>query len=434
MKRIGLVQGALRLDTGTSIEPFGDRVGAVPVGNGTLQSWQEGVLASLGIPLLERAPESGPYLLFTDRTFFSADAVRRLVAAGPGRLHIDDADWWSLTGPLQEVPGPGIYELALHPGGPPTFEGLAARAVPHGLEDMPLPRVHPAFQHAMGKIRIGPCLAQQVHHWSHILRVNQLAMAATVHEAKRDYEGSPWWRKTGIVLAILARARGASPDKISRALCRVGKGARIHPTAVVELSEIGDDVEIGAHAVVRASVLGKGCKVDDHATVQMSVMADGATVSRYGFLHHSVCWPNAFVSTGGGFQLCVFGRDSFVAWGATILDLSFGEPAPVWHQGARVSSGAWLLGAAIGHDARLGNGVRVNYGATVPNGAFLVADPEPLFRHWGDEPLVPGSPMIVRGGKAAPIRARTQSAPAPGGDGLAGVGPGPGGRRGEAGG
>jgi hypothetical protein len=29
MKRIGLVQGALRLDTGTSIEPFGDRAFAV---------------------------------------------------------------------------------------------------------------------------------------------------------------------------------------------------------------------------------------------------------------------------------------------------------------------------------------------------------------------------------------------------------------------
>ena len=432
MKRLPLVPCAVRLDTGSTIAPFGDPVGAMPVGDTTLAGWQERVLGLLGIPLVAAPPAQGPYLLFTDRTFFTADAVRRLAAAGGGRLHIDDADWWALTGPLQEVPAPGVYELVLHPGGPTPWTEIPAKTVEHGLTDLPLPKIHAAFRHAMGKIRVGPCMAQQVHHWSHIPRINQLALGATVHEAKRDFELAPFYKKGALVAALLLRARGIAPTKIARALCRIGQNTKIHPTAIVEVSEIGDDVEIGAYAIVRASVLAKGAKVDDHAIVQMSVMGEGATLSRFGYLHYSVCFPDAFVSTGGGFQLCVFGRESFVAWGATILDLSFGDPVPVEQAGRKVSSGAYFLGAAVGHGARLGNGVRVNYGATVPNGAFLVADPDPLYRFWGPGPVT-GEAVVVRKGRVEPIKGpREQSAPAAHPDGPAGVGPPPGGPRGAA--
>jgi hypothetical protein len=80
--------------------------------------------------------------------------------------------------------------------------------------------------------------------------------------------------------------------------------------------------------------------------------------------------------------MSLFGTDSFVAMTATGLDLSFGQPVRVEHQGERVSAGTHFLGVVIGHRARIGASVRMCYGAAVPNDAFLVAPSDDLLRHW----------------------------------------------------
>ena len=65
-------------------------------------------------------------------------------------------------------------------------------------------------------------------------------------------------------------------------------------------------------------------------------------------------------------------KDAFTAWDVTAIDLSFGKPIKVQHNGKWVDSGQHFLGAAIGHRAVLGNRVRLNYGVSIPNDAVLV--------------------------------------------------------------
>lgn len=370
--------------------------------NRPLSQAQHEALVSAGLEPVTDAPADEAYLVYSDRTWFTAEAVRRLVAAGTGRLLVEDEAWWASTGALQDTPRPGLYELAVLPAGSPPSLQVPPVVVDFSFEDMEQPRIHPSMRHALRPLRASAAMAHQIDHWSHIVRVNQLAIGARAGEAKLAWERAGFFAKVAMVLGILWRARSIRKDRILRALSEVPKSADIHPTAVVELCVIGEGVEIGPHAVVRASVLGDGAKVEEHATVNLSAVGEGATAGRFSMVNLSTLYPGAMVSCGDGFQCCVFGRDSFVAWGSTILDLSFGRPIKVNHDGARADSGQHFLGAAVGHRARIGNAVRVTYGAEVPNDAFLIPPPEGLIRDASAAP--PDTPAHwIPGGGVAPI-------------------------------
>jgi hypothetical protein len=120
----------------------------------------------------------------------------------------------------------------------------------------------------------------------------------------------------------------------------------------------------------------------------------------------STLYPGAMVSCGGGYQCCIFGEDAFVAWGATILDLSFGRPIKVRQDGVMVDSGQHFLGAAVGHRARIGNNVRITYGAEVPNDSFLIPPREGLILDASSAPE--GRPASwVPGGGVEPIHKKS---------------------------
>ena len=97
-------------------------------------------------------------------------------------------------------------------------------------------------------------MVHQLDHWSHIVRVNQLSLAARAEGARLTWEGSGWAARLWFILKLLARARSIRKYDILRALNESTGKADIHPSAVVELSVLGEGVEIGPNAVVRASI------------------------------------------------------------------------------------------------------------------------------------------------------------------------------------
>jgi carbonic anhydrase/acetyltransferase-like protein (isoleucine patch superfamily) len=232
---------------------------------------------------------------------------------------------------------------------------------------------------------IGPCLVHEVWHWSHITRVNLLALAAEAERARADWERGGIFARLGMLLPVLWRARSVQPAALARALLPIPKSARIHPTAVIEACIIGEGVEVGPFACVRGSVLGEGCKIDAYANVNVSVIGPKAQAGRGAMINLCVLYAGAFVSAGGGFQMCVFGRDSFVAMTATMLDLSFGRTIRVDTPEGRMDTEGYFLGGAIGHGAKIGAGVRIGYGVAVPNDVLLVAPTGDLIRS-----IVPG--------------------------------------------
>ncbi|MDG1481634.1 MAG: hypothetical protein P8R54_18715 [Myxococcota bacterium] len=397
---------AIRIVCGKPIPPFLDPTGEVPVLNVPLAKAQEAALDAAGVTLVSAPPSGEPYLLFSDRTWFTRRAIDALVAAGPGQMKIDDVAWWAANGALQELGADGLMELAVVPAdAPPMFSGLTPVVVDLGLRDVDPPDLHPAMRHAMRPMRLGGAMVHQVDHWTHILRINQLALAARAENARLGWEEMGWLSRIWFVLVLLLRVRSTKKARILAALSERKGKADIHPTAVVELCVIGEGVKIGPHAVVRASVLADGATVEEHATVNFSSLGEGATVGRYGMLNLSVLYPSAMTSSGGGFQASVFGTESFVAWGATILDLSFGRSIPVSRCGARVDSGQHFLGAAIGHRAKIGNSVRLTYGLDVPNDAFLVAPAGDLVRDTTS--VQPGVACRAVDGRATPIKKPT---------------------------
>lgn len=389
---------ALRIAVGGEVAPFGDAPAEARVLTGTLAEAQARALEKAGFERVDSPPVGEPYLVYSDRVWFTAAFLRAVRGAGVGRVRIDDARFLAQTGPLQT--DGARPEVAIVPaGGAPSLEGPDL-PVDLGLVPAPPMDLHPAFQHARQELVSGAALVHGIEHWTHILRVNVLALVATAEEAKAEFKAAPLWRRVLTVLGILLRARSIQPAAIGRALNKVGKNCKIHPTAVVEASQLGDGVEVGAFALVRGCVVGDGAKIEDYAHATVSVVGPGARLGRTCMFNFSVAYPGAFVSAGGGWQMSLFGKDSFVAMTATGYDLSFGAPVKVEHRGAVVSAETYFLGVCVGHRAKIGAHVKLGYGMAVPNDAFVVAPADATLRKW---PAPIDGPVTIRDGVAVPV-------------------------------
>ena len=378
-------------------------MGTMRVGAQSLAASQAEALEVAGFTLVDSPPETGEVLLFSDRTWFTPAILLALREAGHGRAKIDDPGWLAWIDPTQDMDVAGVYELGISAEGVVPFADLPDLVLPLVFRDVELDAPHPAMAHAYEHpFRVSEAMVQQIDHWMHIVRVNHLCLAARMEVARSDWESAGLWGRIMQILRVVWRARSLNGWKIARAMTERGADITVHPTAVVEFSVLGEGCEIGPHAVVRGSIIGRNAKVDCHANVNVSVVDDGAKVGRYAFLNLCTVFPGAFVSSGDGFQASVFGRESFLAWGSTILDLSFGGSVKVETGGPgteRIETGQYFLGAAVGHRAVLGQGVRVRFGASIPNDAVLVDDSDQL-REWGSSDIK--GPAVVMDGRAVP--------------------------------
>lgn len=398
---------AVRIHTGSPVAPFDDPPGQLRVLDLPLAQVQEDALRAAGLALVDQPPTDAPYLVLSDRTWLTAATIARLIATTggkPGRLRVTDPDFLTATAALQDLPEPGLFEVAIVPPGPPLLDRAEPVDVDLELEVGDPPALHPRMQHAARPLSLGAAMVHQLDHWSHIVRVNQLALAGRALAEKAKWDATPWYGKLARALGVLWRARSIKGYAIARALCEVGEGVDIHPTAVVELCVLGDGVKIGPNAVVRGSILGRGAVIDEHASVNLSVIGEEAHVGRFAMINLATLLPRAWVSWCNGTQASVIGQGAFVAWGATLLDMSFGSTIKVEHRGQRVDSEQHFLGVAIGHRAVIAHDVKINYGVAVPSDAVLVASADGLLRSWGDAPT--GVPCRVEDGVAVKVKRR----------------------------
>ena len=177
-----------------------------------------------------------------------------------------------------------------------------------------------------------------------------------------------------------------SPDGLGQK----AKNCKIHPTAVIEACEIGDNVEIGPYAVVRASIIGDGAKIEEHATVNLSVLGPNSRAARYAMINLCVLMEDAFVSRGGGFQMSLYGKGCFIAVDAVMLDLSFGKTIRVLDNNDEwVDSKQHFWGVVLVTVPPL-EMLCDSIGVSVPNDALLVANADELILDAsGAEPNVP---------------------------------------------
>ncbi|MEC7987566.1 MAG: hypothetical protein VX278_20535 [Myxococcota bacterium] len=359
---------------------------------------QRETLEKAGVDLVEEPPKDEPYILISDRIWFTYPLIE-LLKKHRGRLCIKDSNWHVAMHPLQELGPQQAYDIAvLEAGEAPQFDGLPLIFPDLEFREGEPLELHEAMRHALRPVCLSPYMAHHIDHWSHILRVNQIAIIAQAEETRYRWRKGGFFAKIGMVLGFLWRIRSFSKRTMLARIGEVGKNCKIHPTAVIEACKIGDNVEIGPHAVVRASVIGDGAKIDEHTSVNLSVIGKKARVGRAAIANLSVLYPNVMLSYGQGFQGCLFGEGAFIAIGVVALDLSFGKPIRVENNGEWVDSGMHFLGIAVGHRAALGNGARFNYGVSIPNDALLVGPKDGLYKDASQAP--PKAPSHCVDGKA----------------------------------
>jgi acetyltransferase-like isoleucine patch superfamily enzyme len=387
------------LDTSSLIAPFGEPAHQLPVLGEPLASIQARVLAEAGLQLVSEPPTGEPYLLLGSRTWVTARLLARFQERAAGgetrggvRMRLEHPVFQRLTEPLQRLPAPGVHELALLPAGaPPRFDGLATVTVHPELSSAPSPDLHPGLPSTgMDQLVQGDEMAYQIDHWCHLQHVNVLAMAAWGNEQRRLYTEGPLLPRLWRWLLLLLKARSFDPFRIANTLVHKGQGCVVHPTATVEACALGDGVIIGPHAVVRGCLVGAGTRIDDHASVGFSVLGSDVRVTKGADVNFSVIMDGALVSRCGGLQASVIGKQALIAQHAIIMDRSFDQEIRVDDQGVRSGSGRAFLGIALGHRARIGAGVVIGYGASIPNDTTAVMDADRVLRSWpsDDEALV----------------------------------------------
>jgi NDP-sugar pyrophosphorylase family protein len=386
---------AIRINTQKRIQPFDDLVGDSVILNRKLLDIQNDILQRCGVELVETPPENEPFILLSDRIWFTEIVIKKMLQCGTGRLRCTDKIWAKNMNSILEI-DEELYDLAIMPkGSSAIFENIHPMEYDWQLRDGTQMNIHSSMKHALRPMRIGAHLVMHINHWCDLLRVNQYALLAKSELVRYKWKNSSIFTKFYIVIYYLLKIRSIRERTVLRRIGSIGKGCKIHSTAVVEACEIGDDVTIGPYSVVRASVIGNGVNIEEHATVNLSVIGPNSRVGRYATSNLSLTMKDSMISYGFGYQSCIFGRNSFVAVGATLLDLSFGKTIKVEHDGQWVDTKQHFMGICVGHDCALGNGVRVNYGVSIPNGSLLVANNQELIQD--SSAALKGIPFLVDG-------------------------------------
>jgi len=333
----------------------------------TVGERSEWAFLEAGIPFesdLTGADEKGRFLVRAD-VVITRDAVQAFAAA------VGDEDArWATSGRLSNFladlsfgdDGPWLVYLC--PGGGVTPERINA-ALPVTIDpkertlEVPLSEEHHGASHV--ELPISDRLVMPTGHWLQLLWANLLGL------------GPHLWRTLmgrNIVevffRAIWAALRGGSlrPRLIGAQLGRVGKGCRIHPSAVVEGCWIGDGVEVGANAVVRGSVLADGSAVEDLAMVEFSVLGPMARVQRQAMVKFSVLGVGS--AAGGLMQLGTLDRHAALKRTGVLMDVSFGKGVQVSVGESRFAAPLGMAGVCVGEGSTVGAGVQIAAGRCVP--------------------------------------------------------------------
>lgn len=405
------------LKTGRTISPFGDPVGESFVLGATLRAHQERLARELGLTLVEIDDPAGiaaePAFVLYDHVLPSRRLARAFVEQAKGfgatrGLAVAACGYTRMTATLMDTvpPGLGDGEEPLgyhfyHVRGP--IDRAALEAAPREVLTIK-ERPFKLDTHEILGIEGGdkPVLTRngivQITHWAHILYANQMMLALEFLDLDARKIAFYAWRALTAFPWTGAR--------FMRRVSRVGRRCRIHPSAIIEGSIIGDDVRIGPRQHVLASYIGSGTKLEGNGLLVSSVVGERCIVGYGTFLSLSVAYPRSMISMPAA-QLTVFGRQSVKLAYSFMMDLVdplYRRQVSVRHEGKIVPSGSYLLGCALGHRAILGADVWIRAGGEIPNGAFLVKDQRQVFQTF-PETLPAGEPHFALDGRAASVRA-----------------------------
>lgn len=161
----------------------------------------------------------------------------------------------------------------------------------------------------------------------------------------------------------------------SSALVKVGKNCVIDPSAVIHgPTTIGDNVTIGAGVVIENSIIGDNVNISQGVQIMLSVIGDNVFLPFRAALFMTTLMENSTVAQNTCLQMCVVGRNTFIGAGTTFTDFNL-LPVPIRARdgdGALASSERPVLGAAVGHNCRVGSGFVIYPGRMIDSDVVLI--------------------------------------------------------------
>jgi carbonic anhydrase/acetyltransferase-like protein (isoleucine patch superfamily) len=324
-------------------------------------------------------PLDAPRLLLRSDAVVSAAALAGLLAAGgpsDRALQIGGATGALLRQLAFDDALPTAAVLS-DGQGDPLDRLQAARAV----ELDPKERLH-HFALAPGQfdqdsltLPISDLLALPVRHWIQLLWANLLRLPAGL---LRQISSANPLIFLPQLLGAAWRSQSLRPLAVGGAMRRVGRGSRIHPSAVVEASWLGRGVTVGAGAVVRGCVLHDGSAVEEHGLVEGCVLAPRARVQRKAMIKFSLIGAGAMAA--GYMQLGVLDNGAAFKLTSALMDQAFGGPVELNIGGQRRPAPMGLAGVCVGARTVVGAGVLVAPGRTIPPDLQIMPTPALVLR------------------------------------------------------
>ena len=380
---------------GGVIAPFGVAADACPVGDRTLAEGRDDTMRQCGLrppttKVAEDAVVIGPALVLADDVWVSRRALAAFLSASSSasqsvRLRLPRGRLLELLLPLQDVElddSGAIYGCAFVPAGITTTAGAALdTAAPLDIVArvistmVPVPRSLLGVPGGQMQWPLTSTVVMRVRHWVHVLRASHVAPQVWLLErAIREPVRSTWRALLG--LRATAAARQAA---WSRQFVYVGQRCRIHPSAILEGSVIGDDVVIGPGAVVLHSVIGAGSRLEQRTHVSQCTLGRRTFMSLNSSMQACVTFDDAD-ACANNLQACVVGARAGLTSFARALDTTLfedgrpGAPVEVVDGERRRSVGELPCGACFGPDTYVGAGATIAAGRMIGAGVRIVGE------------------------------------------------------------
>jgi hypothetical protein len=360
---------------------------------------QEAAFDRARVPLRAQPDEGATRLLLREDAAVTAEALIALQA------HPEAGDLaWAAGGRSGALalelafsdPGPLLVRLA--PGGPITPTRIAAaRRVEIDPKERLLRFDVPRSQFGVDAIELplSDRLVLPCGHWLQLLWANLLALGPFLW---RELIGQNPLLAIPRLLWAWLRARSFDPKRIGAQLGRRGARCRVHPTAVVEGSWLGDDVTIGALAVVRGCVLADGAIVEELAHVEGSFLAPGAAAQRMALVKYTVLREGA--AGAGAMQMSVLDRGAAVKYNALLMDQVLRGSVRVQSGGGLHKAPFGLAGVCVGEGTLIAAAVLIAPGRALPPGLLIVPDPDSVV---GQIPAGLSGRVTARHGRLEPL-------------------------------
>ncbi len=218
---------------------------------------------------------------------------------------------------------------------------------------------------------------------------------ANISELMRHaYELEYTKRYRHIIPFILARG---SVYKAPLYMNTIGRKCKIHPTAVIEASILGDNVQIGANAVVKLSIIGDNAYVSDQALVRGCILGEEAYIANNNNLSFVVAYPKAFLISGP-YQFSVFGRECAIMHCIdcdTRLDKYTIRAQIREHE--EIDTNQIYLGSCFGHRVRIGAGTVSAPGMAYKNDLWVNPSPKIVMSNVNEDVHPQENAFLVNG-------------------------------------